>query len=377
MTDERATIDVAPHRLSNGRYSVTLTHAGAGQSMLGDLALTRYLPDRTRETSGFFIYVRDLDGGAYWSAGYQPVGGAPRRYDVESRDGAVTIAREDADIETRTIHLVSPDDDVELRQITLTNLGSRARRLDVTTYAEVVLNTPAADAGHPAFSKLFVQTENLVEAQALLARRRLRSPDDEPLWLMHLLRTEGDDASADDLGWETDRMRFLGRGRSVIHPRAMDLGAPLTGTTGNVLDPIVSLRRVVRLAPGASATLVAALGGGGSRDVVEELALRYDTPGVAEECVRLVRGNDAASGKAMGGNRTTGARFLAGGGPPRASCPLRCWKRALRPAHYRATTLLQRIRRLCRGGRRVRHPNPRRSRRTALAAPAVGKRHRQ
>src|SRR5215212_8034059 len=173
----------AAHVLSNGRYTVLFTGAGGGASAFHDVALTRWAPDRTRDADGFFLYVRDLDGSATWSAGLQPVQRPAGRYEVRFSYGRAQILREDDGVETTTEVCVSADHDAELRRFTFLNRGSRPRRLEVTTYAEVVLNTAAADTAHPAFSKLFVQTEYLADRQALLAKRRLRSPEDEPVWL--------------------------------------------------------------------------------------------------------------------------------------------------------------------------------------------------
>ncbi|MEP6691766.1 MAG: glycosyl transferase [Gemmatimonadaceae bacterium] len=305
----------ADHVLSNGRgYEVRITSAGGGRSTFGALALTRRVPDRTRDADGFFIYVRDLESATYWSTGQQPVRRAADRYEVRAGPDRVTITREDDGIETTLDVRVLAGDDVELRRITLVNRSGRARRLDVTTYAEVVLNTPDGDASHPAFSKLFVQTERDAPCDALLAMRRLRSPDDEPLWLVHALRADnGSTAGAAE--WETDRRRFLGRGRTPASPAAMDAGATLSGTTGNVLDPIVSMRRVVILPPGATANLMAVLGAARDREGAERIASQYGAARVAGE-----RWDDADRGSVVSGGSVDGDTFPAGG-PPRE--PLR------------------------------------------------------
>ena len=265
----------AAHVLSNGRYTVLVTGAGGGASAFHDLALTRWAPDRTRDADGFFLYVRDLDGGDFWSAGLQPVQRAADRYDVQFSSGCAQIVREDDGVETTTEVCVAPDHDVELRRLTVMNRGARARRLEVTTYAEVVLNTAAADTAHPAFSKLFVQTEYLADRQALLAKRRLRSPEDEPVWLVHALWADAGGRGAPPPQYETNRARFIGRGRTLADPAAMAPGAQLSGETGNVLDPVLSLRRVLELAPGATASVVAVLGAGRSEASVEALAERF------------------------------------------------------------------------------------------------------
>ncbi len=261
--------------LSNGRYRVLLTGAGAGPSSLESIALTRWSADRTRDADGFFLYIRDLDRGHLWGAGRQPVERAPDLYRTRSGPGRAEIVREDDGIVTRLDVCVDPDADAEIRLLTLTNRSRKPRHLDVTSYAEVALNAPAADAAHPAFSKLFVQTEHLEGQEALLARRRPRSPEEQPLFMGHRLLI---DRHADDEApsIETDRARFIGRGRTLECPRALDAGALLTGTTGNVLDPILSMRRTVRLAPGESVRLIALLAAGLDREkVIGCLTLSY------------------------------------------------------------------------------------------------------
>ena len=173
----------AGHLLSNGRFHVLVTPSGAGYSMLGDILLTRWSADRTREAEGWFLYLRDLESGDLWSAGHAPVLRRPVRYEFRVAPGLVRIVREDQGIEVRTEIAVDPDADVEWRRYTVINLSERPRRLEVTSCAEVVLNTAEADSGHPAFSKLFVQTEYVPQSGGLLARRRPRSPEEPPRYM--------------------------------------------------------------------------------------------------------------------------------------------------------------------------------------------------
>ena len=263
------------HRLGNDGYHLTITDDGTGSSHFGDLAITRRVPDRTRDTDAFALYVRDLDNGEYWSAGAEPVRRAGDTYEAIAVDGLITLVREHDGIRTTLEVTLVPNGAAEERRLTIENLSGRARRLDVTTYAELVLNSPVADASHPAFSKLFVQTEWDDARQALLAKRRLRAMDDEPLWVIHTLRTA---ESAPKLAWETDRMRFIGRGRTTARPKSLDAGAELSGTTGAVLDPIFALRAQVKLAPDASTQLVALLGAAHTRDEVVAIIAQHKTP---------------------------------------------------------------------------------------------------
>ncbi len=263
--------------LSNGRYRVLLSGRGGGGSFWGNIALTRWSQDGTRDAEGLFLYIRDLDSGMLWSAGVQPVGHTPARYQSRSGPGRAEIVREDAGIESRLAVLVATDRDVEYRALTIVNRSARRRRLDVTSYLEVALNQPAADAGHPAFSKLFVQTAYDGGSQTLLARRRPRSPEEPWLWMAHALWVLNDSVPTPPQ-YETDRSRFLGRGRSPANPVALLPPQGLSGTTGNVLDPVLAMRRELVLAPGQQATLVALLTAGTDEAAVRTAVGR----GVAE-----------------------------------------------------------------------------------------------
>jgi N,N'-diacetylchitobiose phosphorylase len=281
--------------LRRGDYAVLLTAAGGGGSSYRGFALTRWTADRTRDADGFFVYLRDADSGEIWSAAHQPVGRGADAYGAQLDGGRAEIVRRDGAIETRLEVRLAAEGDAELRRITLTNHGDRPRRIEVTTCAELVLNTPGGDAAHPAFSKLFVQTGWMAEREVLVAWRRLRSPDDEPLSVVH--RLLADDGT---LQYETDRSRFIGRGRTLDAPAAMDAGARLSGTAGNVLDPVFSLRRVVTVGPSESATLVALLGAGRTRQDVETIADRYADLASTAAAFDAAPPADAGDAKALG-----------------------------------------------------------------------------
>ena len=241
------------HLLSNDRYVVMMTAAGSGYSHWRDLAITRWQEDVTRDAWGSYVFLRDVGSGAVWSAGYQPSCVEPDSYEVKFAEDRAEISRRDGTITTKTEVVVSPEDDAEVRRLSITNLGSRPREIELTSYAEVVLESSSADDAHPAFSKLFVQTEFVDGVGALLATRRLRSPGDSPVWAAHISVVEGD--ALGDFQFETDRARFLGPGREIRNPVSIVDGAPLSNTVGDVLDPIFSLRLTVRIAPGATARI--------------------------------------------------------------------------------------------------------------------------
>ena len=244
--------DLTPrtHLLSNGRYSVMMTAAGSGYSRWGNFSITRWREDVTCDGWGTYIFLRDTRGGALWSAGYQPSGAAPDLYNVAFSEGRAEIVRHDEVFTTTLEVLVSSEDDAEVRRVSLTNLGSHVREIELTSYAELVLAPRADDDAHPAFSKLFVETEFVAEVGAILATRRPRSPGDARIWVAHLAVVEGE--TVGDVQFETDRARFLGRGRGIRRPLSMVGRTPLSNTAGTVLDPVISLRRRVRIQPQAT-----------------------------------------------------------------------------------------------------------------------------
>jgi cyclic beta-1,2-glucan synthetase len=264
---------VRTHILSNGRYAVMLTAAGSGYSRWRDIAVTRWREDVTRDEAGMHVYLRDVQSGQSWSVGYQPTGVEPESYEVVFSEDRAKIARRDGAIATTLDVIVSPEDDAEIRRVSLTNFGPRAREIELTSYAEVVLALPAADAAHPAFSNLFVHTECAPEFDALLATRRPRGPGESQVWLAHTVAAEGQRVGA--LQWETDRARFLGRGRGIRAPLSMSDNKPLTNSVGSVLDPIVSLRLRVRLRPGVTVRVAFSTMVAPSREEVLTLAEKY------------------------------------------------------------------------------------------------------
>jgi cyclic beta-1,2-glucan synthetase len=240
----------ATHLLSNGRYGVMITAAGSGYSRWGDIAITRWREDATCDDWGTYIYLRDVNSGIAWSAGFQPTGVEANEYEVAFNEDRAKFTRRDGELTAIQEIVVSAEDDAEVRRVSLTNNGSRAREIELTSYSEIVLSPQAADITHPAFSKLFVETEYLASQGAILATRRRRSQDEPEVWAAHLSVIDDDGIAGVEV--ETDRARFLGRGQSVRTAVSATDGVPLSGTTGTVLDPIFALRRRVRIAPGAT-----------------------------------------------------------------------------------------------------------------------------
>jgi cyclic beta-1,2-glucan synthetase len=259
------------HLLSNGRFTTMVTNAGGGYSRCGDLDLTRWQADPTIDGDGTFIYVRDRRNGTTWSAAYHPTHRKADEYEAIYSIDKAEFRRVDGDIETRMDICVVPDQDAEIRRITLTNHSTRPHMLDVTSYAEIVLAPHAADAAHPAFNKLFLETEWIDEKSAILCRRRPRSANQEPVFAVHLLTTDVPGSTS----FETSRETFIGRRRNRSQPYALDRFVDtLQGTVGTVLDPIASIRRTVLIKPGERATLAFTSGMARTRDDAIAMANR-------------------------------------------------------------------------------------------------------
>ncbi len=239
--------------LSHGDYAVMITSAGGGYSQWRDIALTRWREDATRDADGQYVYLRDVHSGAVWSATYQPCGVEPDKYQVTFTEDRAVFVRRDDSLTTSLHVMVSPEDDVEVRRVSISNAGDSARDIDVTTYSELVLAPAAADLAHPAFSKLFVRTEYLPRYRALIATRRRRDPSEAEVWVGQQMTVQGQELHARE--YETDRARLLGRGRGVHAPDAIHAAGPLSNSVGTVLDPVFALRSRVRVPPGKTVHL--------------------------------------------------------------------------------------------------------------------------
>jgi cyclic beta-1,2-glucan synthetase len=273
------------HLLSNGRYHVVVTSAGGGYSRWGDLAVTRWREDATRDSWGSFCYLRDAKSGTFWSTAWQPTTRPATGYEAIFTQARAEFRRTDDGIESHTEIGVSPEDDVELRRFTLTNRSDTARTIEVTTYAEVVLAPRAQDLSAPAFSNLFVETELVPNRRAILCTRRPRAATEHPPWLVQLMTVVG--TTVGDASFETDRMAFLGRGRTAADPAAMDAVTSLAGGAGSVLDPVMSIRQSVRLRPGEVARIDVVTGVAATRAGATALMDKYHDPRLADRVFEL------------------------------------------------------------------------------------------
>ena len=273
------------HLLSNGRYHVMVTNSGGGYSRWNDTAMTRWREDGTRDCWGTFFYLRDAETGEFWSAAHHPTLEHKPGYEAIFSQGRAEFRTRLHEIDSHTEIAVSPENDVEVRRLTLTNHSDEVRTIEVTTYAEIVLNTMAADLAHPAFSNLFIQTQLLPRQNAILFSRRPRALDEKLPWMAHLLLVRGRETG--NASFETDRSVFLGRTENISSPAAMRNSTALSNSEGSVLDPAAAIRRTVRLEPKESATVILVSGIAPTRDEMIGLVEKYQDHTIADRCFEL------------------------------------------------------------------------------------------
>jgi len=275
----------ATHFLSNGTYSVMVTNGGGGYSRWMDRTVTRYREDITRDCWGTFFYVKNVSTGHIWSATFQPSLAEPDDYHVTFSADKADFRRFDGSVETHTEVIVSPEDDAEVRRLTITNHGEEPLSLEITSYLEVTLAPRGADHAHKAYSNLFVETEALDELRTLLFTRRPRGHDEPRYWGFHTLACEPRGTCT--WSYETDRAEFLGRLRTPTNAQAIWNDTRLSGTTGAVLDPICAIRQPVVVLPGETARLAYITGATDSRERAVTLAEKYQDVANAQRAADL------------------------------------------------------------------------------------------
>ena len=273
------------HVLSNGNYSVMVTDRGTGYSKNKMVAVTRWREDVTADQYGMFFYIRNTESNALWSAAYAPLYRLPDRYEVTFTADKARFKRIDGDVETITEIVVGTGENAEIRRLSLKNNGSTDCILEVTSYFEAVLAPQSADMAHPAFSNLFIKTEYLPDRRSIIANRRPRSESDKSLWLGNTVVVEGE--MVGDVQYETDRMQFIGRGNNVVCPVAIERNKPLSGTSGPVLDPVMSFRVRVRVEPGKTVRVSFVTATGESSETLLQILEKYSLAESIEEAFKM------------------------------------------------------------------------------------------
>ncbi len=271
--------------LSNGRYHVMVTNSGGGYSRWKNIAVTRWREDSTLDNWGTFCYIRDLDNNTFWSTAFQPTLQQGENYEAVFTQGRAEFRRRDLSLDTHTEIVVSPEDDIELRRVHITNRSRKKRFIEITSYAEVVLTTAIADEIHPAFSNLFVQTEINQQRHAILCTRRPRSIDERNPWMFHLMKVH--DAEIKNISYETNRPAFIGRGNTIHNPAIMNQGTPLSNTAGSVLDPVVAIQYRIIIEPGETATIDMIIGIAETKEICNNLIEKYQDRQLTKRVLEL------------------------------------------------------------------------------------------
>lgn len=260
--------------LSNGRYHMAISNSGGSYSRWKNLAVSRWREDVTEDNWGTFCYIKEVSSQELWSNTYQPT---RKKLDVDETifsQGHVEFRRVNKDFETKTDIVVSPEDDVSIRRIKITNKSNSVKVLEVTGYTEVVIAPQAADEAHPAFSNLFVQTKISEDSKAILCTRRARSKNEQPPWMFFMMNVTG--VEQEEISFESDRMRFIGRTRSLASPQSVVNNGPMSGTDGSVLDPVAAIKYKITLKPRQTATFEIVIGITETQDTCQHLIGKYD-----------------------------------------------------------------------------------------------------
>ena len=259
------------HLLSNSHYSIMVDNAGSGFSVFDrDFGLTRWKEDLASNQSGSYIYLRDKSSGFVWSSTYQPTCVEPETYEVFFSPDKAEFKRRDRNIFTHTEISVSPEDNVEIRRLTLINQSLQKRSIEATSYAEVVLNSIRGDQAHPAFSKMFIQSEFLPDFDCLVFSRRPRSKQEKQQFFFHMLTMK---TVWEPVQYDSSRFTFLGRGRNAGNP--ISIGQKLAGNQGSILDPVFALRTGIEIEAGHSESLNFISGYADTKEKLYELIRRY------------------------------------------------------------------------------------------------------
>ncbi len=269
--------------LANGSYSVMLTNTGGGYSKWDDIDITRWRADTTCDMWGSFCYIKDTATGDFWSSTYHPTMTKGQKFSVKFKSDKVEFKRRDHDIETTTEIAVSPQDNTEVRLVTIANLSRRQRQIELTSYSELALSQHKTDRSHPAFNKMFIQTEKVPELNGIIAFRRLRKDTEQPIWVAHVIAS--DQPAKEPLQFETDRKLFVGRGNTLVSPAAMR--QPLTQSEGFVLDPIFSLRKAIVLEPGQRVQVAFITTTAKDKDALIGLMKKYNEMSAVNLCFEM------------------------------------------------------------------------------------------
>lgn len=259
------------HLLTNGSYQVMVSTSGSGYSRRSDLQIGRWSLDPMSDSTGTFTYLQELPSGRVWSTGFAPTHVADQSYRVTFSPEKAVFERTINEIWSHEEIFVAPDENVEIRLISMRNLANYERSVGVTTYMELGLADHAAQVSHPAFNKMFITVEELDELDGVIAMRRPRASDESPVFAAQLLINITRPSQRATV--QTDRERFLGRTTTLANPQGLHAHVALPAQYA--LDPVAAVTQRLKLAAGEEAELAAVTIVADTRDEIIRLANRF------------------------------------------------------------------------------------------------------
>lgn len=281
--DERSLSYTKCHVLSSGDYSLMITNRGSGFSKKGDIYINRWREDFLTKSYGNFVYISDLKRNKFWSNTYEPTNVIPEKYKVEFSNHKVDFYRLDGDIETKTEIVLLPEEEGEVRKITIKNIGNEDTLIEITSYLELVGDKIENDITHSVFNNLFIKTEICEEIHMLLGERRKRNKNEEKVWVYHMGKIY--ENAEENFQYETNRLNFVGRGKNLRYPNALSKG--LTNTAGVVLDPIMSIGKRVKIKGKESITIYFLTGITDTKENAVNIGKKYSDQGQMERSLEL------------------------------------------------------------------------------------------
>ncbi|MGM0396195.1 MAG: GH36-type glycosyl hydrolase domain-containing protein [Bacillota bacterium] len=271
------------HLISNKNYHIMVTNNGFTYSKYQNKMITRFRNHIDQRYFGYTFYIKDIDDDKVWSIGSEPIKNPSMRYEVIYSLNKAKIIREDNDIETHMEMWVSAEDNVEMRKITLMNKKSTPVNIEITSYAELAMTEQNADLSHPAFNNLFISTEYDKETESLIAVKKPRESNEQELYVFKTFSTASSEFNITQ--FETNRNNFVGRGRTLSNPIALEKF--LDNSEGIVLEPILSLRKGVRIGGRENVQITYSMGVAENKSEIKKLINKYKNPSIVKEQLEL------------------------------------------------------------------------------------------
>ncbi|MEI9864920.1 MAG: hypothetical protein WDN00_10275 [Limisphaerales bacterium] len=227
-----------------------------------------------------------MDSGAIWSPTHQPTLEAKPGYEAIFSQARAEFRARVNEIDSHLEITVSPENDVEVRRITFTNHSDETRTIEVTTYAEIVLNTAAGgncasrlqQSIHPDADRSPAERHHFVRADHAHRTKSCRAS--AILMLVH----------GNEIGKASLKPTVKNSSAVVAtchRPAAMQNSTPLSNSQGSVLDPVAAIRRTIRIEPKETATITLVSGIAPTRRRDYRTNRKYQDQTIADRCFEL------------------------------------------------------------------------------------------